>query len=92
MIPTNSGVINGINSHSVGPNIGMINGINSQSIGPNKGVINGLNSQSIGLDIATREFNAQLKDNDGEFSKFNYEEPSMLMPGVKESPLVRIHD
>ena len=85
-------MINGINSHSVGPNIGMINGINSQSIGPNKGVINGLNSQSIGLDIATREFNAQLKDNDGEFSKFNYEEPSMLMPGVKESPLVRIHD
>ena len=70
-------MINGINSHSVGLNIGMINGINSQSIGP---------------DIATREFNAQLKENDGEFSNFNYEEPSMLMPGVKESPLVRIHD
>ena len=44
LIPTNSNVINGINSHSIGPDIGVINGINSQSIGPDKGVINGLNS------------------------------------------------
>ena len=66
--PTDSDVINGINSHSVGPDIEVINGINAQSIGPNKGVINGPNSQSIGPDIATSEFNAQFKDNDGEFS------------------------
>ena len=45
-----------------------------------KGVFNGINSQSIGPDKAIRDFNAQLKDIDGEFSNFNSDEPSMLMP------------
>ncbi|KAF3971641.1 hypothetical protein CMV_004776 [Castanea mollissima] len=71
-----------------GPDIGVVNGIDSQSIGPEKGVINGINFQAIGPDIATREFNAQLKDNDGELSKFNSEEPTMLILVVNESSLV----
>ena len=45
-----------------------------------KGMFNGINSQSIGPDKAIRDFNAQLKDIDGEFSNFNSDEPSMLMP------------
>ena len=56
-----------------------------------KGMFNGINSQSIGPDKAIKDFNAQLKDIDGEFSKFNSDEPSTLMP-IKWISLVRIQD
>nr|POE70101.1 hypothetical protein CFP56_23651 [Quercus suber] len=81
-------VINGIKSHSVGPDIKVINGINAQSIGPNKGVINGPNSLSIGPVIATSDFNAQLKDKGNLFDidlvKFD-EDPDFMGCTLKQS-------